>query len=265
MDLTNLSAIKSLLKKNNIYIQKNFGQNFLLDRNIIKKILQAAELSKDDNVLEIGPGLGVLTCELADNVRHLTSVELDRNMVPILKEVMKDYTNFCLVEKNILKYIPEYKAYKVVANIPYNITGQILRYFLEILEDKPKSLTFMVQKEVADKIIASKGHHNLLSLSCQNFSIPKIISYVDKNKFFPVPKVDSAIIHLDVLQKPLIKDTERFFYIIRKAFQMKRKTLHKSLLLDYSFLEKININKDARPQELDFDDWSKILDIYSIF
>jgi len=259
MELTNLSVIKSLLVKHGISAKKSFGQNFLLNEEVISRILRVANLMKEDNVLEIGPGLGVLTYELAKRVKNLTSVELDMTIVPVLKEVMKDFPNFNLVQKNILKYKPEYKNYKIVANIPYNITGQIFRYFLENVETKPNSLTLMIQKEVANKIVQSKGKHNLLSLSCQVFSKPYIVCDVPRDNFFPVPKVDSAVIHLDLLKKPLIPNTKKFFKLINQAFRMKRKMLKKSLNLNSDFLEKLNINSKARPQELSLEDWSNIL------
>ncbi len=256
MKLANINTIKNLLSDNKILAKKSFGQNFLIDKTVIDKIIEISNVTKHDNVLEIGPGLGVLTQALLENAKHVTSVELDDSVVDILKKTTDKYQNFELVIKNILKYKPKYKNYKIIANIPYNITGQILRYFLETLDNKPTSMTLMVQKEVAEKIVKSKGEHNLLSLSCQVFSKPQYVCAVSKEKFFPSPKIDSAIIHLELLNKPKIKDTEKFFELIHQAFQMKRKMLRKSLERD------LGIYSTCRPQELGLEDWAQLITNY---
>jgi len=253
MKLANINTIKNLLSDNKVLAKKSFGQNFLIDEKIIDTIIEISKVNKQDNVLEIGPGLGVLTQSLLENAKHITSVELDDSVVDILKRTTDKYDNFELVIKNILKYKPKYKKYKVIANIPYNITGQILRYFLETLDNKPESMTLMVQKEVAEKIVKSKGEHNLLSLSCQVFSKPQYVCTVSKEKFFPAPKIDSAIIHLELLEKPQIENTEKFFELIHKAFQMKRKMLRKSLGKD------VGVYSTARPQELSLEEWEMII------
>jgi len=261
IDLTNLEDIKSLLNKYNTKAQKSFGQNFLICRKTLDAIIASADISDKDNILEIGPGLGVLTQELVQHAHHVTAVELDKFALRILNDTVVNFPNLEIIEKNILKYAPTYDEYKIVANIPYNITARILRYFLEEVESKPKTLTLLIQKEVAEKIVKTQGNHNLLSLSVQVFGKPQIICDVSRKKFFPSPKVDSAVIHIELYDKPILEDTEKFFQLIRKAFQSKRKMIRNTLSIKSNILDDLKIIETARPQELSLLEWGKLLNV----
>ena len=245
MELTSISNIKSLLKKHNAVPSKRFGQNFLIDKNIIKKILNQAELSPKDVVLEIGPGIGTMTIELARKAKKIIAVEKDPKMVEILKETTQDFQNIEIINKDIMKYeVPKikYRDYKVVANLPYYITSPVIRKLLET-ENKPKEIILMVQKEVAQRICVLPPKTNLLAISVQFYAKPKIISYVSKKAFFPKPKVDSAIIQLKISGQNSKIDREKFFKIVKAGFSHPRKQLANNLLKELDFLGK-EINKE---------------------
>ena len=245
MELTSISNIKSLLKKHNAVPSKRFGQNFLIDKNIIKKILNQAKLGSKDIVLEIGPGIGTMTRELAKKAQKIIAVEKDPKMIEILKETTQDFQNIEIINADIMKYeVPKikYRDYKVVANLPYYITSPVIRKLLET-ENKPKEIILMVQKEVAQRICARPPKTNLLAISVQFYAKPKIISYVSKKAFYPKPKVDSAIIHLKISKQNSKIDREKFFKIVKAGFSHPRKQLANNLLKELDFLGK-EINKE---------------------
>ncbi|MEK9129825.1 MAG: 16S rRNA (adenine(1518)-N(6)/adenine(1519)-N(6))-dimethyltransferase RsmA, partial [Patescibacteria group bacterium] len=191
-----MENIKFLCEKYGLHPQRQMGQNFLIDKNILNKIIQAADLKKDDIILEIGPGLGILTQELAKRVKKIIAVELDKKIAEILKYELKKINNLEIIQNNILKTQDlkckiQNNKYKIVANIPYNITSAILRKFLSE-KPKPYEMILLIQKEVAKRIIAKPKEMSLLSVSVQFYGQPKIISIVSKNSFWPKPKVDSA-------------------------------------------------------------------------
>ena len=213
MNLCSPSVIKNLCKELDIRPTKSKGQNFLIDGNILNKIVQAADLKKTDTVLEVGPGLGCLTMELAKRAGKVISVELDRKLAAYLREMIQEYNNVEIVEGDILKLGvrgPANRAgrqgsgtayslfpvgYKIVANLPYNITSRFLRKFLTA-ENKPSEMVLMIQKEVAQRICAKAGDMSLLAVSVQYYGQPKIVDYVSKNCFWPSPEVDSAILRV---------------------------------------------------------------------
>lgn len=246
--------MKEILKKYGIKPSKRLGQNFLIDKGVLEKIIEAAKLSADDIVLEIGPGLGVLTIELAKRVKKVIAIEKDERMCKILRENLKDYKNVEIVNEDILKIsndkiqMPneiQSSNYKLVANLPYYITSPVIKKFLET-ENKPELMVLMVQKEVAQRITAQPGNMSLLSVAVQFYADAKIIDYVSKKSFYPQPKVDSAIIK--IVPKPIPKiNTEKFFNLVRKGFSSKRKMLKNNLGID--------IGSKARAQELSIDDW----------
>ena len=245
MELTSISNIKSLLKKHNAVPSKRFGQNFLIDKNIIKKILNQAKLGSKDIVLEIGPGIGTMTRELAKKAQKIIAVEKDPKMIEILKETTQDFQNIEIINADIMKYeVPKikYRDYKVVANLPYYITSPVIRKLLET-ENKPKEIILMVQKEVAQRICVLPPKTNLLAISVQFYAKPKIISYVSKKAFFPKPKVDSAIIQLKISGQNSKIDREKFFKIVKAGFSHPRKQLANNLLKELDFLGK-EINKE---------------------
>ncbi|MCX6746114.1 MAG: 16S rRNA (adenine(1518)-N(6)/adenine(1519)-N(6))-dimethyltransferase RsmA, partial [Candidatus Parcubacteria bacterium] len=196
--------IKNLLNQYGIRPSKGKGQNFLINENILAKIIQAAELNKNDCVLEIGPGFGILTEELIKNSKKVLSIELDKRLIFFLRQKFKGVQNLEILEGDILRIKNEQivklldcqsVGYKVVANLPYAITKPIIKKFLTY-EPKPKELVVLVQKEVAQKIAAKPGQMGLLSLSVQLYAQPEIIDYVSKENFYPQPAVESAILRI---------------------------------------------------------------------
>jgi 16S rRNA (adenine1518-N6/adenine1519-N6)-dimethyltransferase len=253
--------IKTILQKHNIHPKKYMGQNFLIDENILNKIIDSADLSTKDTVLEIGPGLGILTAELARKAKRVIAVEKDKKMCEVLKDVLKEFKNTEIINADILKTKPVgFTNYKIVANIPYYLTSPIIRKFLEA-KNRPDMIILMVQKEVAQRITAKPPHMNILSIAVQFYAEPKIIDYVLKNSFFPVPKVDSAIIKIIPKQIPEI-DTEKFFTLIKKGFSAKRKMLKNNI--PEANLKKAGLNPGVRAENLSIDNWMKIYsDFYS--
>lgn len=258
-----------ILKRYNIKPSKKLGQNFLIDKGVLKKIIHAANLNSDDIVLEIGPGLGVLTIELAKRVKKVIAIEKDRRMCEILKKVLKNYKNVEIINKDILDVgystsLPrscgaDIKHYKLVANLPYYITSPVIRKFLETnppAGGKPKLMILMVQKEVGQRICA-KSKMSLLSVAVQFYSKPEIISYVSKKSFYPQPKVDSAIIK--ITPKPIPKiNTKKFFNLVKKGFSSKRKMLKNNLRINESILEELRLNPKIRAENLSIQDWLKL-------
>jgi 16S rRNA (adenine1518-N6/adenine1519-N6)-dimethyltransferase len=267
----NSGELLDILKTSGLYTQKRFGQNFLHNPGIINKILQAANLTSEDLVIEIGPGLGILTLELAKNVQKVTTLELDQKLIPHLEKVFKDYPNIELINQDALKFISPSTDYKLVANIPYYITSPIINHFLN--PDNPNSLrpslmVLLVQLEVAQKIVTKPGDHTVLSLMTQAFGQPEIISKVSPGNFLPAPKVDSAILKITSHPQPLIKNFPLFEKVIKKAFSQKRKTLANTLVKG-GFLpaeqmlkafEKSGISLQERPQNLSINDWNNLVE-----
>ena len=224
-----------VLQKHKFNIQKKFGQNFLVDTNVLVKIVEAADLTKEDCVLEIGPGLGTMTQYLAERAGEVVAVEIDKNLIPILEETLADYPNVTLINADILKLdirrLAEEKnggrPLKVVANLPYYITTPIIMGLLE--SGVPlKSIVVMVQKEVADRMQAGPGtkDYGALSLAVQYYANPQIVANVPPNCFIPRPNVGSAVIRLTRYEEPPIQANEqRMFAMIRAAFNQRRKTL----------------------------------------
>lgn len=267
MDLTSKKFIKNLLKKYNIYPSKILGQNFLISKEVLEKILDAANLKSKDVVLEIGPGIGTLTKELAKKAKQVIAIEKDSKMIKILKETLRDLKNIELIQEDILKY--DFKSqvpYKIVANLPYYITSPVLRKFLEI-DSKPKEMILMVQKEVAQRIVASPPNMSILAISVQFFAKPEIISFVSKNCFWPQPKVSSAILKISQISMDLPPiDTDLFFKIVRAGFAQPRKQLANSLSNGLklekekvrNWLKENEIKPERRAETLDIKDWIKL-------
>lgn len=269
MDLTSRQIVKSLLQKHDIRPSKRLGQNFLIDKQVLQKILKAAGLEKNDIVLEIGPGIGTLTKELAKRTKQVIAVEKDKKMVEILKELLECWNvrNVKVVEADILK-IPLFSnllpnTYKLVANLPYYIVSPVIRKFLET-EVQPQLMVLMVQKEVAQRIMAKPPRMNLLAISVQFYSAPEIVSYVSKKCFWPQPKVDGAIIRIPRIATNLPQiDTNLFFKIVKAGFAHPRKLLVNNLCFVLklekgkvrAWLEKNRIDPSQRAQALKVEDW----------
>ncbi len=264
----NLSELLRLLDANNLFTEKRLGQNFLYNPKIIEKILQTAQIAKDDLIVEIGPGLGLLTKELTQTATKVITIEKDPKLIPYLQRLFQDQPNLELVNRDVLAWQPPAQKYKVVANIPYYITSPIINHFLQTDQEKrPETLTILTQLEVAQKICARRGDHSVLSLQTQLYADPQLIDQVGPENFYPAPKVKSAILKLTTLAKPRLTNDAVFIDIIKKAFSQKRKTLSNSLQ-GYRQLSKDAIEQalvsaglktSVRPQELDFPDWEKLI------
>lgn len=229
-----------IIQKYEFMFQKKFGQNFLIDTHVLEKIISAAGITKDDCVLEIGPGIGTMTQYLAENTGHVVAVEIDRNLIPILKETLADYDNVTVINEDILRVdikalAEEYnggKPIKVVANLPYYITTPIIMGLFE--SGVPiDNITVMVQKEVADRMKEGPGSkdYGALSLAVQYYAEPEIVANVPPNCFIPRPNVGSAVIRLTRHKEmPVeVKDPALMFKIIRASFNQRRKTLQNGL------------------------------------
>ena len=225
-----------ILQKYHFNFQKKFGQNFLIDPTVLDRIIRAARITKEDCVLEIGPGIGTMTQYLAESAGSVVAVEIDQNLIPILKETLAEYDNVSIINDDILKVdlnkIVEEKnggrPIKVVANLPYYITTPIIMGLFE--KQVPlQSITIMVQKEVADRMQVGPGtkDYGALSLAVQYYAKPEIVANVPPNCFIPRPNVGSAVIRLTKYEQPpvTVRDVDRMFAIIRASFNQRRKTL----------------------------------------
>ena len=229
-----------VLQKYEFVFQKKFGQNFLIDTHVLDKIVAAAKISKEDFVLEIGPGIGTMTQYLASAAREVFAVEIDRALIPILEDTLQDYSNVTILNEDILKVdirklAEEHnhgRPIKVVANLPYYITTPIIMGLFEN-HVPAKSITVMVQKEVADRMQVGPGtkDYGALSLAVQYYAEPEIVANVPPNCFMPRPNVGSAVIRLSVYEEPpvKVKDEKLLFAIIRASFNQRRKTLQNGL------------------------------------
>jgi 16S rRNA (adenine1518-N6/adenine1519-N6)-dimethyltransferase len=270
-----MSSLKEILKKYQAFPIKRLGQNFLIDKNVLRKIVKAAEISKEDVILEIGPGIGNLTIELAKRAKKVIAVEKDKRMIEILKENLKDFENVEIVEGDVREIICAIvkkmaKDYKVVANIPYYLTSHLVRKLLE-LKKKPKLIVLMVQKEVAQRICAKPPKMNLLAVSVQFYAKPQIISFVSKNCFWPRPKVDSAIIKISNIKEQKAMNNEKlFFKIVKAGFFHPRKQLINNLSKGLKKNKKIveewllncGISPDKRAENLSIEKWEKLASSY---
>lgn len=233
--LGNRRNTAEIVEKYHFNFQKKYGQNFLIDNNILDKIVESAQLTREDCVLEIGPGIGTLTQRLAEEAGEVVAVEIDRNLIPVLHDTLSDYDNVTLINGDILKLdfnqiVEERhgKPIKVVANLPYYITTPIIMALFE--KHIPlRSVTVMVQKEVADRMQVGPGtkDYGALSLAVQYYAKPEIIAKVPASCFMPKPNVDSTVIRLTRYEKPPVdtKDEAWLFAVIRASFNQRRKTL----------------------------------------
>lgn len=245
-------------------LNKRLGQHFLINKQIVSNIVRAGNISKQDVILEVGPGKGILTEALADKAKKVIAVEKDRELVKYLKDKFKNQKNIEIIYGDILKMNPKDYGlstinYKLIANIPYYITSRFLRLFLSQTQLKPKLMILMLQKEVAERIVAKDdGRESILSLSVKTYSKPEIIKIVRKGNFSPSPKVDSAIIKISDISDKWFKkngvNEKKFFEILRKSFQQKRKMLRHSL--GKTILEKYH---NKRPEELELGEWKEII------
>ncbi len=267
MDLTSKRTIKQLFRKYHFRPSKRLGQYFLISKSVLKKIIEAASLNLKDVVIEIGPGMGTLTEELAKRAKKVVAIEKDAKMCEVLKETLKDFKNVEVIQEDILAagFRPLPANYKVVANLPYYITSPVIRKFLEA-KNPPVLMVLMVQKEIAKRICSEPPRMSLLSVSVQFYAKPQVLSYVSKKSFWPQPKVDSAIIKLKVKSSKLKVDKDLFFNIVKAGFSHPRKqiinNLSKGLSLSREkvkiWLEKNKISPTQRAETLSVNDWKHL-------
>ena len=271
LDLTNIHELRNLLYAHHMRPNKAFGQNFLVDRAILQRIIEAAEIEPNDQVLEVGAGTGVLTRELAKHARRVVAVELERDMLALLAKTTGEFRNVELLARNLLYLDPqevfEQEPYKLVANLPYYITAPTFRHFLES-GNAPRLLVVMVQYEVAQRIVAGPGDLSLLGVSIQFYGQPKIIAHVPARAFYPAPKVDSAILRVDVRKQVPLTPEQRdsFFRLVQAGFAERRKQLHNSLTHHLhqkneevrASLMAANIDPSRRAETLSIEDWLRL-------
>jgi 16S rRNA (adenine1518-N6/adenine1519-N6)-dimethyltransferase len=225
---------KELLERNGLQPKQSLGQNFLFDDNILARIVEAAEIAPEDAVLEIGAGVGTLTHHLARAAGRVVAVELDDRLIPLLQREIARYDNVTVVHGDILALSPDDwfgdGAYKVVANVPYYITGAILKHLLGG-RSKPRVVVMTVQKEVAQRVTAGPGEMSLLAVSVQFYGEPRLVSDIKAGAFWPRPEVNSAILRIDLYDEPRLPLAEEaaFFRVVKAGFAQKRKQLQKNL------------------------------------
>ncbi|MDP1625383.1 MAG: 16S rRNA (adenine(1518)-N(6)/adenine(1519)-N(6))-dimethyltransferase RsmA [bacterium] len=255
------------------FAKKSLGQNFLISERVVGGIVMAGEITPGEQVIEIGPGKGVLTAALLRAGAHVIAVEKDDRLIPLLATRFKPEISrgdLVLIHGDVLESMDAVSIrikghYKVIANIPYYITGQIIRQFLSI-DDKPDSMILMVQKEVADRIIARDGKESILSLSVKVYATPSLVMNVSRGNFFPIPNVDSAVLKLSDIKMPFANTTDesRFFETVKAGFAQKRKKLAGNLT---SVMPKdqvaqkfkaLGLDDNARAEDVSLDIWIKL-------
>jgi 16S rRNA (adenine1518-N6/adenine1519-N6)-dimethyltransferase len=271
IDLTNISVLRHLLSRHHMRPNKSFGQNFLVSRAVLQQMVETADLEASDQVLEVGAGTGVLTRELARKARRVVAVEMEENMLALLAKTTSDFSNIELVARNLLYLNPEEvfgrARYKLVANLPYYITAPTFRHFLESA-NPPGLLVVMVQYEVAQRIVAEPGDLSLLGVSVQFYGQPRIVARVPARAFYPAPKVDSAILRVEVHpQTPLTpRERDSFFRVVQAGFSERRKQLHNSLAHGLhrkdeeirGWLAAAQIEASRRAETLSIDEWLRL-------
>lgn len=274
-----LKDTKFIMDKYHITANKNLGQNFLIDDDTVSGIVDAANVSKDDLIIEIGPGLGTLTKELLDRAGKVICIELDKRMIEILNDRFSIYDNFKVLNDDVLKVNlkeliekEKVKTTKIVANLPYYITTPIIMKLLEERLDI-ETITVMIQKEVADRLVTKPGTGDTgaITYAIHYYTNPKRVLEVPNTAFIPEPKVNSTVINLEVLKEPkvAVKDEKKLFEVIKTAFMQKRKTLLNALANSNKYgskeqicktLELLSIDNRVRPEKLTLEEFAKIAD-----
>ena len=268
--------IPTLMHRHDLHAKKSLGQNFLSDPVVLMRIVNAAELPADAEVLEVGPGLGSLTRYLALAARRVVAVELDPNLIPILEDVVGGLGSVEVVHGDMLKLDPGLlmgkDGYFVVANIPYYITSALIRHLLEA-SVRPQRIALTIQREVADRICAGPGDLSLLALSVQVYGRASIAARIPAGAFYPPPKVDSAVVRVDLYPQPRIHPERLgdFFHLIKAGFCQKRKTLRNALSAGLSWkpaqtealLHAARIDPMRRAETLALEEWESLVDSYA--
>ena len=261
-----LEELQFLLKKYKLTPNKIRGQNFLVSDQVLDDIMTAADLKKTDLVVEVGPGLGALTQRLLDKAKQVTAFEIDKNFQKILNKLKNINQNLEIIWQDILSVTDQQlpsQSYQIVANIPYYLTGKFMQKFLTV-KNPPQTMILMVQQEVANRILVKDGKASLLSLSVDFYAKAEIVKQVDKNNFFPVPKVDSAVIKISNIHTWQHKvDEKKVWQLIKRGFGHKRKKLFNNLLTDQSLdkdklntvFDKLQLDKNIRAEKLSKQNW----------
>lgn len=263
--------VAELLRRYGLRPDKSLGQNFLMDDAALRKVVAAAEVGPEDSVLEVGPGLGSLTRYLALNARRVVAVELDSDLFRPLKEVLAPYDNVQLIQGDILGLNPaelmETPGYLVVANIPYYITSALIRHLLEA-PLLPRSITLTIQREVAERLVAGPGDLSLLALSVQVYGEPRLAARLPAGAFYPAPKVDSAVVRIDLYPTPRIPPPllDSFFRLAKAGFSQKRKNLRNALSAGMrwtpaqaeALLQSVGIEPQRRAETLSLEEWGRL-------
>lgn len=273
MNLSFRKNIKNLLKNEQIKPLRKLGQNFLVDDKAVNRVIKAADIKSDDLILEIGPGPGILTKELAKRAKKVLAVEKDKNMVKLLEKNL-NFKNLEIINSDILKFVPDFKNYKITANLPFYLASHIIRYFLEIVKEKPKQMTLIVQKEVGQRICANPPKMSILAVSVQAYAKTEIISYIPRKSFWPMPKVDSAIIGIIPCFSNYLymypEKKELFFKIVKAGFCQPRKQLANNISYGLKvnkektakWLLKNKIQPSQRAETLELKDWINLTESY---
>ena len=269
MNLTSPKTIKELLAKHQAKPSKFMGQNFLIDNLVLDKIVKAGEVNLTDTILEIGPGLGTLTQVLTKHAKKVIAIEKDHTMIKILQQTINSFKNTEIIQADILQttnYSLPTTHYKLIANLPYYITSPIIRMFLEA-KNQPECLVLMVQKEVAQRICATPPNMSILAVSVQFYGTAKIIATVSKSRFWPAPKVDSAIIKITPFKNSPKVNAQDFFAVVKAGFSHPRKQLGNNLstalkkdrqkINDWLLIN--NLNPTQRAETLTIQDWVNLV------
>jgi len=257
---------RPLIMMNSLKPKKSLGQNFLINEKYLDELVEAAQIEKEDVVIEVGPGTGNLTKKLCEKAKLVIAIEKDDNLSKSLNQNIGNPNNLEIINKDILEFHPESRqeSYKVVGNIPYYLTSHLIRTVLEQWP-KPKTIVFTIQKQVAQRILAKPPKTNLLAIFTQYFCEPKIITYISKGNFWPKPRVDSAIIRLTPRDEQR-NDTKQLFKFIKAGFSKPRKILISNLVTQLDIdkeqliktFQSIGLNPKSRAENLTIEDWQKI-------
>jgi 16S rRNA (adenine1518-N6/adenine1519-N6)-dimethyltransferase len=280
-----MTQTRGLLRRHGLRARKALGQHFLVDDEVLDAIMAAAALTPDDTVIEVGPGVGVLTAALARQAGWVIAIELDNRLAAILKKTLAPFDNVVILNEDILGTDPKtllqepkprlprsLRPYKVVANLPYYITSPVLRHFLEA-SVKPEVMVVMVQKEVAEAIVAGPGQRSVLSISVQFYGRPGIVRYVPASSFYPAPEVDSAILRIDVYPGPVVAvtDEKSFFELVRAGFTASRKQVVNSLAQGtglpraevLALLDRAGIVPQRRAETFTLEEWAQLWQVFA--
>ncbi len=279
-----IGKTNEIIRENEFFFKKKFGQNFLIDQNILEGIVNASDINKDVAVIEIGPGIGALTEHLCHNAGKVLAYEIDNNLIPILNKNLDEYDNYTILNKDFLEanvvsdikeYLSDYKEIYLVANLPYYITTPIIMHLLENVKEVTK-YTMMMQLEVADRIVSNKGKkdYNNLSIVIQYMANVKKALFVSRNVFMPKPNVDSAVVVFDILDKPVFPaNNEKFFFsFVRKSFHNRRKTFVNNVNFAYGIVKseieeiliKNNLNPQIRSEALSIEEFVNLSNIFEV-